>query len=832
MDTQEANNTPKVTEPLDSKQKTEQAVLSYPSKETPTKPQIPLHPLKNKITKILLATLVLTLASIVSYMVIPKYPSPTSKKVDKQPAKTTESSTPLSPMNYAFAEYKLDHTPFQANIPDSTINYSELSNLTNFETSQNAQFTDNQKDALNLENFFVAQNLDKFYGDNPQDPTNRSDDWTKLYGKIGGSSIIYDRKPENAVFISSDFLLHVYHRLLEKEFEYIEQKEFYPKLKEMTDSLLDQALANYKKTNDPKNKESYERLIAFFSVPKVILDSAYDEFSSSEMADKKLDTKENILNNLTNLKSRIPSTSYNLAKQEIDLILAQDKMEQSPIFGNLLAKDGLVALQDYTQYGPRSHYNKNSVLRSYFRTMMWYGRTNLALKSSGLTRDAIHVTLLINQTNQLENWEDIYAPTVFFVGKSDDLGVHEYGEVIQKLGIKEVNDQTIAQVQEKLAEYKGPQIMSSAVSGNKVLDLTKDELQQDTKGFRFMGQRFTPDAFIFTTLTQGAEKPDPETGESLPSSTTALMVMSSLGNQTADRLVVDWVNKNASSSKNVLNNRLSGLKQQFSAVPQDVWTQNIYWGWLYTIKSLFTESLDKTGYPGFMKNDAWNKKNLQTALGSWTELKHDTLLYAKQSYAELGGAGSPKEETPPPVPKGYVEPNIPFFDRLIALTQMSNDGLVNRGILDSEFQGRNETLIESFKFFRTIAVKEIQNETISDDDFEKLRLEAGGLNFVLRPLPNEVPIENNARSALIADVHTDATKGQIMYEATGIPNYIYVAVKDTNGTRLTKGLVFSYFEFNNPLGERLTDEKWRESNYTQDKSKLPPAPDWSSSLIK
>ena len=307
--------------------------------------------------------------------------------------------------------------------------------------------------------------------------------------------------------------------------------------------------------------------------------------------------------------------------------------------------------------------------------------------------------------------------------------------------------------------------------------------------------------------------------------------MASLGNQTADTLVDDWINNNASESKNVLNNRLSVLKQQFDAVPQDIWTQNIYWSWLYTIRSLFTESIDKTGYPGFMKNDSWGKKDLQSALGSWTELKHDTLLYAKQSYSEMGSGGGEDEEIPP-VPKGYVEPNISFLDRLIALVQMSNNGLASRDLLDSVFQGRNEELLESLRFFRTIAVKEIQNEIISDDDFERLRLEAGRLDYILSPLPDEEQIENNSRSALIVDVHTDVSSGQIMYEATGIPNYIYVAVKDINGVRLTRGLVFSYFEFNNPLGERITDEKWKELNYTQDKSKLPPVPYWSSSLIK
>jgi len=275
---------------------------------------------------------------------------------------------------------------------------------------------------------------------------------------------------------------------------------------------------------------------------------------------------------------------------------------------------------------------------------------------------------------------------------------------------------------------------------------------------------------------------------------------------------------------------MTTLKQQFDQISQDIWTQNIYWGWLYTIKGLFTESLDKTGYPSFMKNEAWNKKDLQASLGSWTELKHDTLLYAKQSYAELGAGGHEGEI--PPVPKGYVEPNIPFLDRLVALTQMTKDGLMSRGLLDNEFQGRNENLIDSLKFFKTIAVKEIQNETISDEDFEKLRLKGGQLELILRPLPNEEQTEGNARAALIADVHTDVLKGQILYEADGIPNYIYVAVKDSNGVRLTKGLAFSYFEFNHPLGERLTDETWRKMNYTIDKNSLPLIPDWSASLIK
>ena len=48
-------------------------------------------------------------------------------------------------------------------------------------------------------------------------------------------------------------------------------------------------------------------------------------------------------------------------------------------------------------------------------------------------------------------------------------------------------------------------------------------------------------------------------------------------------------------------------------------------------------------YPAFMRTQAWARKDIHTALGSWTELKHDTILYAKQVMAEMGGGGP--EET-------------------------------------------------------------------------------------------------------------------------------------------------------------------------------------------
>jgi hypothetical protein len=673
-------------------------------------------------------------------------------------------------INYEFAKYQISNTKFQPSLPDYSIGLSEISNLPAFETATKVPFNDSQKTALTTTNFFISINTDKFWGDNLEDATSRNDDWTQLYAKIGGGGI-WERKPENSVFISSDFLLHVYHKLLEMQFEYIENTKFYPLLKKVTDTAFEKAIGEYKLA-DSENKQSFERVIAYFAVPKAILDAAQAEYKTEKSVDTKVDTKDSMTNALTALKGQMPTTSYEQSQTELNRIIESKDNSPSKIFGQYLGNTNVSVNHDYSQYTPRSHYNKNSVLRSYFRAMMWYGRNNFALESPELTRDALNISLIMKNSGQLKNWEYIYIPTAFLVGKSDDLGIFEYSEALK--GQKKVTKQVVAKVQKDMSQYSGPKIQSSIMIGPGVMDLTKDELLSKTKGFYFMGQRFTPDALIYTTLTQGDEKPDPATNQYLPSMTTALMAMDILGSKTSKTHVNEWVQTNAQNADKVLANRLALLRDEFKKIPDTVWTQNIYWGWLHTIRSLFIEDLNKKGYPNFVKSEDWNNKNLQTALGSYTELKHDTLLYAKQSYAEMGGGGP--LENPPPVPKGYVEPNIQFMDRLIALTEMTSEGLSNRDLIDGTFKSRNEDFLAAVKFFKGIAVKELQNEKITDEEFETLRGKGGSLTHILSALPGEEMLEKNARSALIADIHTDAKNQEILYEADGIPNYIWVAV--------------------------------------------------------
>ena len=85
------------------------------------------------------------------------------------------------------------------------------------------------------------------------------------------------------------------------------------------------------------------------------------------------------------------------------------------------------------------------------------------------------------------------------------------------------------------------------------------------------------------------------------------------------------------------------------------------------------------------------------------------------------------------------------------------------------------------------------------------------------------------RAELVVDVHTDTINGKVLQEATGKPMLILVAVPDENGIPfLARGAMYSYYEFAQPMSDRLTDEQWW--GMIEDDS-LPPMPWWVSSFV-
>jgi len=198
--------------------------------------------MKKSILIILIIGLVLIVFGIGFYF----YQNLVNQKYDnvKYPESNKDPALNIGFAKKSFAKYDLQKTKFTPSVPNYNLAISDIYNLKNFEQSIQKSFSVEQKDAILKNNFFITQNNDKFYSDNLDDYSLRTDEWVDLYKQIGGPWASWKRDPQNSVFISSDYLLHVYHGLIDKEFEYIEQDIFYDRIYQVSDSLLKSILFN------------------------------------------------------------------------------------------------------------------------------------------------------------------------------------------------------------------------------------------------------------------------------------------------------------------------------------------------------------------------------------------------------------------------------------------------------------------------------------------------------------------------------------------------------------------------------------------------------------
>jgi hypothetical protein len=347
--------------------------------------------------------------------------------------------------------------------------------------------------------------------------------------------------------------------------------------------------------------------------------------------------------------------------------------------------------------------------------------------------------------------------------------------------------------------------------------ITEDKTEA-TQGFRFMGQRFTLDAYVFGQMIwrNVGTTADPR---GLPS---GLDFFAAMGSDEA----LSILEANGEGHYEHFDTQMDKVRGEIAGLELDSWTQNLYWSWLYALQPIIATK--DTRYPAFMGTQAWVRKDLHTALGSWTELKHDTILYAKQVMAELGGGPG---EAPP---HGFVEPNPEAFARLLALAQMTRDGLETRNLLTDLTRANLENLMSELEFLKTTAEAELAGRPLSDDDYFHIKYFGGVLEqLTLAAADTTDPMDRNLedqKAALIADVATGLNaSGELvaLEEAIGAPTEIFVVLPDSPW-RVAVGAVYTYYEFPVPISDRMTDEQWQAIVEAGD---APSPPGWTDSFM-
>ena len=617
------------------------------------------------------------------------------------------------------------------------------------------------------------------------------------------------------VFVTTDTLLHLYHLQFDETLRDIEEREFIPDINNLTAALLNDALGHYEQLGGDL-RQAAGRNVAYLSVAKKLIDS----------------------------NASIPEMVDDIVAGELARIKAHSGFVPSNIF---------IYYEDYSQYVPRGHYTRSEQLKRYFRTMMWYGRMAFLLKggSEGLISEydariqTLQAFLLANSLKNvqvgertgLDIWDRLYTVTAFYVGTADDLTPYDY---LWALGQVFGTDFTLSDLanannqfalKKDLALLPSPEIHGG--TGNIVLtgpvtDESLNVILGKTQGMRLMGQRFVPDSYLFQHLILpevGGYLGDPA---NLPFSTGAdgmgglcrayvrgLDVMAVLGSREALKILID------EGDTDYLHfwQRFGEIKDEFDVLDPAELNRNLYWSWLYTLKALLDE-LPK-GYPNFMRTQAWQRRQLHAALASWTQLRHDTILYANQSYGAAGG-GAPIPLPPPP---GYIEPVPVFWGRLLALTQMTSQGLDNLNVLTPEARGRFTELEKLLKNILDIVAKQLTNIELSTENHAYIKALPETFESIVAGTEDVA-----LKTTLVADVHTYPFEKKVVEEATGKIDLIVVACPMTDGKAfMALGPVLSYYEFKQPMSDRLTDEAWRELLDSPDK---PDRPAWYVPLTR
>ncbi len=718
----------------------------------------------------------------------------TIKNITNTVQKTVkEVIAPPSTFASKFAEYEAVTVDVDPQVPAYTI-ATDLSNVTN------------------KDNFYLSETADERLA---------KDGFVVTPGWYDEFFSVYERHRYSFTpsFITTDSLLHNYHLLFNHLLRQVEEDYLIPRLQILNTDMLATAQEHYDTLQGTDWENAARRNLGFLLVGAGLLDSSVSVPAA---------VKTEVTEEFTKIEAHEGIEAGSVINVGVD-------WEEGVIINTPQGPLPLDALkEDYSQYVPRGHYDKTDELKAYFKSMMWYGRMTFRLKNPDEVRSALLITYILSEQKNIDNWDAIYEPTNFFVGKSDDITYYDLKEIMDSVygespALTDItgNESLFDSFVEEAQKLEPPQINSMPIFQSSIQSDREEEIQ----GFRFMGQRFTIDASVFQRLIcreVGNKSGTMDCGGSVPDSRMVpkgLDIPAAMGSDEA----YDILDSMGETEYKEYPENMSKMKKYIADLDEDIWTQNLYWGWLYSLLPL-TEEVDD-GYPPFMANTAWARKDLNSYLGSWTELKHDTILYSKQVYAELGG-GAPEEADD----RGYVEPRPDVFARLAALTKMTSEGLDIRDMISDSMKdnlGKMETLATSLK---TIAEKELNNESRTDEEYELIRSYGGQLEHFWLEVnkddmetsgQNQTQYLNANPAALVADVATDPN-GTVLEEAIGKIDDIYVVVEVEGVIKIAKGGVFSYYEFGWPMSDRLTDKKWRELLGSDDR---PDRPDWTSSFL-
>ena len=480
---------------------------------------------------------------------------------------------------------------------------------------------------------------------------------------------------------------------------------------------------------------------------------------------------------------------------------------------------------DMSQFEPRGHYTDSTELGQYFRAMMWLGRIEFRLietQSDGsqlFYRRQADAMLLLSDLlgpDGLAVWNRIEGVIHKFVGDADNMTPAQVSSLMTTLGITSladaarIDDTTMAQA--IVTGGYGAQRIASQLMVNGTASTTLPL----NRSFLVFGQRYVVDSEVFSNLVydrvgHGAimrMMPNPLD-----------IAYAALGNDDALALLGDELAKYPYAPD------LEAMRTLVDEHGDNYWNSTLYTGWLGALRALSPAVGGKppvgAELPAVALTEGWGRRLANTQLGSWSELRHDTILYAKASYTTGVSCA---------FPDAYVDPYPDLFRRL---QQFAQEGsaladlatAAGQSVFASSISTYFDNLSSATGMLADMAAQELTGTqfTQAQMDFinQTVQVKTATMCGAVPTLEGwyaKLFFGSNSLTydPTIADVHTQYTDeagnvvGRVLHVGAADPRLMIVTANTScSGPSAYAGLAFSYHELVTENFQRLTDQDWR-----------------------
>ena len=570
----------------------------------------------------------------------------------------------------------------------------------------------------------------------------------KIYG-------IYEKNQYMYVpnFVTSDLPLYLYHVLYSNVLK-ASEKNLLSDVESISKTMSSESLKQYANAKDDKVKVAALKNTAIFSTACALSDENFE-------VPKEI--RDIVATEIANIKSEAPSTSA----------ITEDNV-------------------DYSMFKVRGHYTESEELKKYFKVMTCFSQFGLKLQSDDLpVENNVIQTMLVGEifsSNQelQKKYKDLNSFVEFMVDGGEDIDAIKAGKIYSDLNIS-IDDvgkkENVKKAYEILLKRKPPKIRP-----------------YEGINFAFFPQKAILDNIFAQNLldiSQNSKRPV-YSGKD---------IAATFGNEYAEELVkADPYNKIWEE----FPERFEKGKKIAKEITSNDYAKSMARLQIFAING-FNE-MKKDGFPTFMKSEGWKAKELNTYLASWAQLKHDTLLYAKQAGAECGGFEAEQ-------PVGYVEPSIEVYSRLNFAIKILKDKISTMNILSERQMGAIDKLEDFNDFLIACSKKELAGEDLSQEEIDRINLIGGEVEDIYLDIYEVDPDDYESYFALdekdrvtVADLMRTTTNqanvpaDKILEVGSGFPRTIYVVYNVNGEMRIGCGAIMTYYEFLSD--DRLDDDQF------------------------